>query len=294
MRSSAIAVLAVVIAGPQAAPAADGMKAATPLGAEILAFEGALTEKAVPGWAAQRGTWARLVSASNDPKVLATCVLTLEQSLAWEAVESTWKARRSAWASEAGRAASMSAAAKLLLDLESHTRWSAVSEAWKKDRDGWVRRVSAIAPATPAQAAPAVAPAASGAIPLETVSDPAMGYRISIPKGAKVLNKTSMQHTYSLLFPGPMNEINVSLATVGEDSLANAVNMIQMGGAGEILEKSQLGPGQYDIVALSPPRWQEVHAYRRKGGVKIRAKCSGPASHVALLKEICRSLEIVK
>jgi hypothetical protein len=37
-----------------------------------------------------------------------------------------------------------------------------------------------------------------------------------------------------------------------------------------------------------------VHAYRQKGRVPIRAKCMGPAAHLALLKQICGSLEIVK
>jgi hypothetical protein len=173
MRVSMIVTAAVVIAAPVSAWAADPLKAATPLGAEVLAFEGALRQEAVPGWSAQRATWARLVSETASPQVLSTTILTLEQSLGWEAVESAWKARRTGWVNDMKRADSMAAVAKLLMELEGNTRWSAVRETWKKDREGWVRRVAAIGPpaSAPAPAAAVAAPAANpgGALTADSV-----------------------------------------------------------------------------------------------------------------------------
>jgi len=252
--------------------------------------------------AVDRATWVRLASQSQNPRELAAAIAGLEQNMGWDAVEPTWKTRRSGWVSEVQGAASMAAAARLLLELEGNTRWSAVHEAWKTDRDGWVRRVSAIAPPASAAAAPRAptarggpaAPAAPGAAVLEAVGSPEMGYQIRVPKGAKVLGKSKLSHTYSLVLSDRINEINVSLSPIGEDSLAAALSTVQMAGVQEVLEKSELGPGQYDIVALWGPGTQQVHAYRRKGRVSIRAKCAGPATQQALLKEICGSLEIVK
>jgi hypothetical protein len=175
-----LAALAIVLL--QTAHAADPPKAGTPLGAEILAFEGALTAEAVPGWAAQRATWARLVAEAKSAQVLATSILTLEQSMGWETVEPTWKARRPGWATEAQRAASMAAVAKLLMDLEGHTRWAAVREPWKKDRDAWVRRVSAIAlpasaaPQAAAKSAPAAATSAGAAAVSAEMADFLSGF----------------------------------------------------------------------------------------------------------------------
>jgi hypothetical protein len=154
---------------------------------------------------------------------------------------------------------------------------------------------AAAAPAAPRPQPPASATgAAPGPIALETVSRPDMGYQISVPKGAKVLGQSSLQHTYSLVLPDRVNEINVNVAKVGEDSLDAAVRTVQMAGVDKILEKSDRGGGEYDIVAAWGPGTQQVHAYRRKGPVKVRAKCAGPAAQQSLLKEICGSLAIVK
>lgn len=157
MRLSALTLLATLaITLSQPARAADSLKAATPLGAEILIFEGALGPTALsPDWAGQRAAWARTVSESQSPRDLAAAVARIEQQMGWESVETAWKARRAGWVSEVQRAASMGEAAKLMLELEGNTRWSAVRDAWKKDRDGWARRVGAIGPAAPAAAAAA-------------------------------------------------------------------------------------------------------------------------------------------
>jgi hypothetical protein len=166
MRLSAMTLAVLALTVSKVAIASDPPQAATPLAAELLAFESALTDAAVPGWAAQRATWARVVAASQGPQMLATSIATLEQSLTWEAVEPAWKARRAGWTSEMQRARSMPAVAKLLMELEGNTRWAAVREAWKKDRDGWVRRVGAIASAAsaPAAAQPQAAQRGSGPV----------------------------------------------------------------------------------------------------------------------------------
>lgn len=136
------------------------------------------------------------------------------------------------------------------------------------------------------EAKKAEAPKAAAASELEEVSDASFGYRIRIPKGAKVLQKEEWGHTYSLPLPGG-HEYNVSLGKVAAASLEDAVSAATMMGPKEIEKRDA---GELYLVVKGPQfGTTEVFAFRK--GAELSAKCAGPEREKARLVEICSSLQ---
>ena len=69
---------------------------------------------------------------------LTSSLLTLENNVTWDAVDSSWQDRREAWRKEVQHAVGSSSVARLLWEFEQSVHWNAVSDSWKEQRSEWV------------------------------------------------------------------------------------------------------------------------------------------------------------
>jgi len=130
-----------------------------------------------------------------------------------------------------------------------------------------------------------------GAVTLATVTDATLGYSISIPKGAKTLQKDKMSgHTYSLPLPGGMLEYNIHITAMGAKDMASFVRMATMIGQKKIEKKEKTATG---MLLVKAPRGVLQEVQFTTGG-KLTVKCSGPAKGKALLVKMCSSLKATK
>lgn len=120
------------------------------------------------------------------------------------------------------------------------------------------------------------------------------GYAILLPKGARELSKDDSSHTFSLILPDGDNEINVTISRLEAASLADAINTATMFGANDVLEQRDMDGGGYFIVKGPRLGLQEVWAFRHGRKQPVAAKCTGPASNIAILRAICASLRLIQ
>ena len=131
-------------------------------------------------------------------------------------------------------------------------------------------------------------------IVLETVTDPAMGYEMKMPKGAKVLQKEDANHTYSLPLPGGLNELNVSLSSAQPDELANMARLKRNFNQITVQSEKDVDGGKLMVSAPGDLGIQYVMYSKPGKSTGILVTCAGPKGKEALLTEMCSSLKVTK
>ena len=143
-------------------------------------------------------------------------------------------------------------------------------------------------------AAVTAAAGCSKKLTLETVTDPAMGYEIKIPKGATVLQKEASNHTYSLPLPDGLNELNVSLSSAQSGELANMARLKQDFNQIKVKSETDVDGGKLMVGAPGELGIQYVMYSKPGKSIGILVTCAGPKSEEALLTEMCSSLKVTK
>lgn len=144
----------------------------------------------------------------------------------------------------------------------------------------------------PVDAAEAGRPQVGASIELEAVTDDALGYRIELPKGSKVLQKDDELgvHTYSMVFADGMHELNTHITTTTHPDLASLEARVGESGpravdGAEELEGGKLRVHTKELEVFGVEVWVALK------GKALEARCSGPAEHRSDLARICSSIE---
>lgn len=129
---------------------------------------------------------------------------------------------------------------------------------------------------------------------LEPVTDATMGYEIKIPKGAAVLQKEASSHTYSLVLPDGLNELNVSLSSMEPGELPNMVRLKQDFNQMKVQSQKDVEGGKLIVGAPGMLDVQTVLYSKPGKSIGILVTCAGPKDQEALLTEMCSSLKVTK
>ncbi len=130
-------------------------------------------------------------------------------------------------------------------------------------------------------------------ITYKIVSNDKLGFSIQVPSKAKTLACDQFSCTYSYVLPDGMFEIhvNVAKATGKLDSIADAIRDATLMGQKAIVEKKALPNGDMFLVKAPQGMLQEVWYFAKGPKGKVRAKCSGPAKMLDVVKKVCKSLK---
>jgi len=131
-------------------------------------------------------------------------------------------------------------------------------------------------------------------IVLEIVTDPAMGYEMKIPKGAKVLQKEAASATYSLPLPDGLNEVGINLSSVQPDQLANMARLKRNFNQITVQSETDVDGGKLMVGAPGDLRIQYVMYSKPGKSIGILVTCDAPKGREALLTEMCSSLKVTK
>lgn len=121
-----------------------------------------------------------------------------------------------------------------------------------------------------------------------------MGYRIRVPEGYETLRKGRFAHTFTLVLPGGAHEYNVNLSPLGVDDMEEAVSTATMIGSTELADTKDLGNGYWVVKAPAALSVQQVWVFRKGQSASVTAKCTGPADDLAVLIDMCASLQVTK
>lgn len=127
----------------------------------------------------------------------------------------------------------------------------------------------------------------------KTVSNDKIGFSIQVPSKAKTLSCDEYSCTYSQVLPDGMFEVHVNVGkAVGKlDTIADAIRDATTVGQKAIADKKALSNGDMLVVKAPQGALQEVWYYAKGPKGKVRAKCSGPAKMLDVVKKVCTSLK---
>jgi hypothetical protein len=123
---------------------------------------------------------------------------------------------------------------------------------------------------------------------------PSASYTVRVPKGARADRSNDHIHNYTLDINSMISWL-VQVDRTNVASLQAATQEATVPGMLETVEPAKV-EGGFEIVKkpTSGAIGAEVWVYRNGRKAQVRARCSGPAKQLAVLREMCGSLKVVE